>query len=173
MIKEILIYGTIFILFAVIVPRFVLGTTVVEGHSMEETLNHGDWLLNQKVTYYFKDPERFDIVLLWSPHDSSEQWVKRVIGLPGEVIQIKEGKVYIDGKELSGDIYGNGLIDYEGIAKEPYEIPEDFYFVIGDNRTGDISWDSRYEENGPIQRDDIIAKILLRTWPFNKAGIIK
>lgn len=81
-IKELLIYGTIFILLSVIVPRFVLGTTVVEGHSMEETLNPGDWLINQKVTYYFKEPERFDIVLLWSPHDSLEQWEKRVIGLP-------------------------------------------------------------------------------------------
>lgn len=172
-VKEFIIYAVIFIVLVAVIPRFVMGTTVIEGHSMEDTLEPGDWLINQKVSYYFKEPQRFDVVLFWSPHDDTEQWVKRVIGLPGEVIQIKEGRVFIDGQVLEGDTYGNGPVDYAGVAKEPYTIPEDCYFVIGDNRWENISWDSRYAENGAIPRESMIGRVLLRTWPLNRAGFIK
>ena len=96
----------------------------------------GDHLINEKLSYYFEKPKRFDIVIV-TPFTTAakagqedDYWVKRIIGLPGETIQIKGGKVYIDGELLEDDIYGNGEITYQGVAKQEYTIPEGEYFSL-------------------------------------------
>lgn len=133
---------------------------------MENTLNNQDWLIRERVSYYFGNPKRFDMIIFTSPA-TGEEWVKRVIALPGETIQIKDGVIWIDGNELTEDVYGNALIDIPGVANEPYTVPEGCYFVMGDNRKGEESWDSRYEEVGCIPKENILGKVVLRIYPFD------
>jgi signal peptidase I len=92
-----------------------------------------------------------------------------VIGLPGETIQIIDGKVYIDGKELTEDVYGiTDYIDEPGIAAEPLTLGKDEYFCMGDNRP--VSYDSRYEAVGPVKRSEFVGKVWIRIWPLDKFG---
>lgn len=171
--KEYLIYILIFVVVAVLMPKYVWGKTVVEGSSMEKTLKNNDWLITDKISYRFRNPKRFEIVVIDSPMEEGKNWVKRVIGLPGETIQIISGKVYINGEELKEDVYGNALVDYSGIAASPYQIPEDCYFLMGDNRQMDHSWDSRYEEISPIPKSEIWGRVIFRTRPLKRIGRVK
>lgn len=172
-VKEILVYALIFVLVGIVSPRYVWGKTIVDGISMNETLEDGDWLLNGKLSYTFGNPKRFDVVVFHSPMVEDENWVKRVIGLPGETVQIINGELYIDGERLEEDHYGNAKIDYSGVASEGFVVPEGTYFVMGDNRIGDNSWDSRYEEIGTIDKSEIWGKVLFRIRPLSRIGVIK
>lgn len=164
--RELLIYALILVLGLVVIPKYVFARNVVKGESMENTLNDKDWLIRERVTYYFGEPDRFDLIIFTSPV-TGEEWVKRVIALPGETIQIKDGTVWIDGEKLTEDVYGNALIDISGVANEPYTVPEGCYFVMGDNRKNEESWDSRYEEVGCIPKENILGKVVLRIYPFD------
>lgn len=170
-IKEIIIYGIIFIMIVFIIPRYVVQKTIVEGDSMERTLHEGDRLLLDKVTYHFKNPERFDIIVFY-PYgkEMDEYFVKRVIGLPGETLQIKGEDIYINGEKLEEN-YGKDPIRNPGIAEEPITLEEDEFFLLGDNR--EISWDSRYEDIGLVHRDLIAGRTILRIRPLSKFGIVK
>lgn len=168
--KDIALYIFIIVLFLVIIPRYVCVQVRVEGLSMNDTLQNNDVLIQEKVSYYFHEPERFNIIILKHNEPTEEKgnrWVKRVIGLPGETIQIKNGIVYINGEVLEEDTFGNSKIEYHGIAKEPYKIPEDEYFVMGDNRKGIESYDSRYIDVKGVKREDIEGRVLLRVFPFD------
>lgn len=99
-----------------------------------------------------------------------EYYVKRIIGLPGETVQITGDNIYIDGKLLEED-YGKMPITNSGIAEEPLKLGDDEYFVLGDNRK--VSLDSRYEEVGPVQKEEIAGRAILRIWPFDSFGKIK
>ncbi|MSS64693.1 signal peptidase I [Velocimicrobium porci] len=158
--------------FLLICPKFVYGSTLVDGASMENTLHTNDRIFHEMISYRFHEPERFDVVQLQSPVEEDTFWVKRIIGLPDETIQIKNGTIYINNKKLKNDTYGNAPIDYAGIAEKTYKIPEGHYFLMGDNRKSDISWDSRYEEIGAIPRENILAKLIFRYYPFNQIGTI-
>lgn len=167
-----LLYGFIFFFASYIMPSYVCGKVTVDGNSMQNTLHDGDHLINEKISYYFEKPKRFDIVIV-TPFTTASKagqeddyWVKRIIGLPGETIQIKGGKVYIDGEFLEDDIYGNGEITYQGVAKQEYKIPEGEYFLMGDNRIGKKSYDSRYKEVGTFSEDQIVGKVVFRTSPL-------
>jgi signal peptidase I len=166
------LYGGIFLLSSYVIPTYVCGKVTVEGNSMLNTLHDGDHLINEKITYYFEKPERFDIVIV-TPYTTKDRagqeddyWVKRVIGLPGETILIKGGSIYINGELLEEDIYGSGEISYAGIAKEEYQIPSGQYFLMGDNRIGAKSYDSRYEEVGTFSENQIIGKVVFRLSPL-------
>lgn len=166
------LYLGIFILASYVMPTYVCGKVTVEGNSMQNTLHDGDHLINEKVTYYFEKPKRFDIVIV-TPYTTKDQagaeddyWVKRIVGLPGETILIKGGSIYINGELLEDDVYGNGDISYEGIAKDGYLIPSGEYFLMGDNRVGTKSYDSRYEEVGTFSENQIIGKVIFRTSPL-------
>ncbi len=150
--------------------HFIGQRTVVNGHSMDETLHDGESLIVDKVTYRFSDPKRYDIVVFPSPDGDNSYFIKRVIGLPGETVQIVDDEVYIDGKPL-GENYGIAAIEYYGIAQEPLVLGDDEYFVMGDNRP--VSRDSRYEDVGPIQKSDLKGRAILRVWPLNRFGTIK
>lgn len=101
--------------------------------------------------------------------ESREYYVKRIIGLPGETIQIKGDDIYIDGEIIEED-YGKMPITNGGIAEEPLTLGDDEYFVMGDNRA--VSFDSRFDEIGPVKKEKIAGKALLRIWPFKDFGII-
>lgn len=168
---ELLVYLAIIYVCVYLIPTYVIQRTIVDGPSMENTLHDGENLLVEKISYRLGNLERFDVIVFYPyGREFKEYYVKRVIGLPGETIQIKENKIYINGEELKEE-YGKNDLSYEGIARDAITIGEDEIFVLGDNR--EVSLDSRYEEVGLVSLDDIGGKVLLRIWPFNKFGTIK
>ena len=156
-----------------IVITFVGQRTEVEGASMENTLHNGDNLIVDKLSYRFHDPERFDIIVFPFQYQSNTYYIKRIIGLPGETVQIMEdGSIYINGEKLE-ESYGREVIKPEtiGRAADPIVLGEDEYFVMGDNRNN--SSDSRTDMVGNIKREDIIGKAWLRIWPLSDFGVLK
>ena len=173
-ILDLVIYVAIVALIVYLILHFVGQRTVVNGDSMDLTLQDGQSLIMDKISYRFHDPERFDIVIFPGPEENGENpyFIKRVIGMPGETIQSLDGKVHINGEELESDVYGiTNTIDYPGIAEEPLTLGEDEYFCMGDNRP--VSYDSRYEEVGPVTRGEFIGKVWIRIWPFSKFGPVR
>lgn len=160
--KTILYFLVVFICVYLLI-HYVGQRTVVDGASMEMTLYDGDNLILNKISYRFSDPERFDIVVFPVEDD---YYIKRVIGLPGEKVDIRDGKVYINGEELTSDVYGREPIIYPGMVDLPLTLGEDEYFCMGDNRNN--SNDSR--DLGPISREELQGKIWVRIFPFNKMG---
>ena len=139
--------------------------------SKKNTLKDGENLLAEKVSYRFGEPKRFDVIVFYPyGRDNDAYYIKRVIGLPGETVQIKGSTIYIDGKPLKEN-YGKDPIDYAGIAEKPIKLGDDEYFVLGDNR--EISRDSRYEEVGKVKRKNIEGRAVLRIYPFNKFGTFR
>ena len=154
-----------------LVIHFVGQRTQVQGDSMEPTLSTEDNLIVDKISYRFHDPERFDIIVFPFQYEKDTFYIKRIIGLPGETVQIdEEGNILIDG-EILEESYGKEVIMNPGRAYEPVELGEDEYFVMGDNRNN--STDSREPSVGNIKREDIIGRAWLRIWPFDKFGLIK
>lgn len=156
-----------------VVITFVGQRTEVDGSSMEPMLSHGDNLIVDKISYRFRDPQRYDIIVFPFQYQENTYYIKRIIGLPGETIQIDgEGNIYVDG-DLLRENYGREIIraDTVGIAVNPITLGEDEYFVMGDNRNN--STDSRTEIVGNIKRDDIIGRAWIRIWPLDKFGILK
>lgn len=151
-----------------LIIMFVAQRTSVSGSSMNDTLKNGDQLILEKITYRFRKPERFDIVVFRHvPED--EFFIKRVIGLPGETVQIIGADIYIDGELLEED-YGLEPIQDAKRAAEPITLGEDEYFVLGDNRNG--SSDSRDPSVGNVKRKQIVGRAWLRIWPLNKIGFV-
>ena len=154
------------------VITFVGQRTEVSGDSMYDTLEDGDNLWIDKLSYRFKDPERYDIVV-FPFHDSEVFYIKRIIGVPGETIRIdEEGNIYVDGKVLE-ESYGYETISPSmiGRAREEVILGDDEYFVMGDNR--EVSLDSRYQEVGFVRKEQILGKASLRIWPLTKFGKVK
>ena len=165
--------GWILFIFCLVflVTTYVGQRTRVEGHSMEPALSDGDNLIVDKISYRFHDPERFDIIIFPYQWESNTYYIKRIIGLPGETIQIDdEGNIYIDGEVLREN-YGLERIQNPGLAREPVTLGEDEYFVLGDNRNN--STDSRFAEVGVIRRDDIVGRAWVRIYPFDSIGVIR
>ena len=138
---------------------------------METTLSENDNLIVDKLTYRFREPKRFDIVVFPFQYEKDTYYIKRISGLPGETIFIdEEGNIFID-DELLTESYGKEIIKDAGRAYEPVTLGEDEYFVMGDNRNN--SQDSRDPTVGNIARSDIIGRAWIRIWPLNKFGILK
>lgn len=153
-----------------LIITFVGQRTHVSGESMENTLDNGDQLIVDKITYRFQDPERFDIIVFPFHYKENTYYIKRIIGLPGETVQIADGTIYINGEVLK-ESYGREVMQDPGIAAEPITLGEDEYFVLGDNRNQ--SSDSRDPSVGLIHRDEIIGRAWLRIWPLDSFGILK
>ena len=170
-IKELLVYAVIIILCVTIVPRYVIQRTQVDGRSMMNTLHDEESLLVEKVTYHFKNPDRFDIITFYPQgRDHEEYYIKRVIGLPGETVQITGNTIYIDGEVLK-ESYGREPMESGGIAEEPIKLGEDEFFVLGDNRNESI--DSRDGDDvGVVNKKNIDGHAILRIYPFSEIGII-
>lgn len=161
-------------LYAVI--TFAIQTVHVVGFSMVPTLNDGDYLIATKIDLRFTDPQRGDIVILKDPLDNSQDFVKRVIALPGEQLRIHSGRIYINGQLLVEPYLSGGepwVTDNDwprgaASASTGEVIPPKTYFVMGDNRNH--SSDSRVF--GPIRRDEIEARAWIRILPLDKAGAL-
>lgn len=169
---ELIIYAVIIVLCVTVVPRYVVQRTQVDGDSMKNTLHDEESLLVEKVTYRFKDPERFDIITFYPRgRDHKDYYVKRIIGLPGETIQITGNTIYINGEVLKEE-YGKEPMETAGIAEKPIKLGADEFFVLGDNRNESI--DSRNGEDvGVVKRKNIDGHAILRIYPFSEFGTIQ
>lgn len=159
------------IVIALVVVQFIK-PTIVKQSSMEPNFYENDYLFVSKQSYTFSEPKRGDVVVVHSSllqGDGEEKLlIKRVIGLPGEKIDITGGKVYINGKELVEDYTKEGYTNGEIVG---LVIPEGKVFCMGDNRR--VSIDSRSPDVGCIDINEIVGKVFLRLYPFNKIGFIK
>ena len=153
-----------------LIITFVGQRTYVSGSSMENTLSHGDNLIVDKITYRFSDPKRYDIIVFPFRYQEDVYYIKRIIGLPGETVQIRDGEIYIDG-EILYESYGREVMKSAGLAAEPVTLGEDEYFVLGDNRND--STDSRDHNVSLIHRDEIIGRAWIRIWPLDEIGVLK
>lgn len=163
--KEIFSWILVFaiaIVTALLINRFVICKVSSPTASMEETIMVGDRVVMFRLAYLFSEPKRGDIVVFEYPDDPSQDFIKRIIGLPGETIEGKDGVVYINGKALKEDYLPE---EAEGDFG-PYEIPEDSYFMMGDNRN--ISLDARYWDNKFVAKNKLQGKAIFKypgfTW---------
>ena len=165
-----LVYVGIVLAITFLIITFVGQRTHVSGESMENTLDDGDQLIVDKLTYRFHDPERFDIIVFPFRYQDNTYYIKRIIGLPGETVQIADGEIYINGEVLE-ESYGREVMQDAGLAAEPITLGDDEYFVLGDNRN--YSSDSRDPSVALIHRKEIIGRAWLRIWPLDSFGILK
>lgn len=151
------------------VNNFLLINAYIPSESMENTIRKGDRIFGNRLAYRKEGPNRFDIVIFRFPDDEKQLFIKRVIGLPGETVSIEDGKVYINGRAepLDDSFIPEVMRGNFG----PYTVPEDCFFVLGDNRNH--SHDSRFWKNTFVARDKILGKAVLRYFPFTKIGRIR
>ncbi|MBO4415101.1 MAG: signal peptidase I [Lachnospiraceae bacterium] len=156
LISWIVIIASAFVV-AFVINRVVLLKTIVTSGSMRPTMEIGEHVIANRLAYLFSDPQRGDMVFFENPQDASEIYVKRIIGLPGEKVEIKNGKVYInDSEKALKEPYLFEKADKLDFG--PYDVPENCYFMLGDNRN--ISSDSRYWDIHYVSRDKIYGKAL-------------
>ena len=165
--EELISWGQVFViaaLIAFVLNRFIIANSRVPSASMENTIMTHDRVIGSRLAYNSSDPKRGDIVIFYFPDDVTEKtyYVKRIIGLPGDIIDIKHGHVYLNNSDTPLE---------EPYIKEPmetpedlhYEVPEGCYFMLGDNRNS--SADSRYWHNTFVKKEKIVAKVLFRYFP--------
>lgn len=143
----------------ILLTQFVIISAVVPTPSMQDTIQPGDRLIGWRLSYLMERPERGEIVIFKFPDDETQLYVKRVIGLPGETVKVSDGVVYINDQPIEEDYIKEAPLKDGG----PWTVPEDSYFMIGDNRNN--SFDSRYWENTFVHKDKILGKVLFRYWP--------
>lgn len=150
------------------IRHFVAEARYIPSGSMEPTLEVNDRLVVEKVSYRFNDPERGDIIVFWPPESLTppgqrrDAFIKRVIGLPGDMIEIRDGQVFINGEVIEED-YIKAPPNY---VWGPQRVPEDSYFVLGDNRNS--SFDSH--EWDFLPGENIIGRAMVRFWPVSRVG---
>jgi signal peptidase I len=149
---------------ALVIIIFLYQPVKVEGTSMAPLLSDQERIFINKFIYRFEPIERGDVVVFWYPLDRSKSFIKRVVGLPGESIEIRDGHLYVNDEELPDQYVPAGYLD--GSNYGPRRIPQDDYFVMGDHR--DSSNDSRVF--GPVPRPYIYGKAVFAYWPVNHFG---
>ena len=168
----------ILVVVMVVVLRNVMGTVLVKGSSMEPNFNHGDLVFINKLSTSIGSPDYGDVVICKLDEGSGyENIIKRVIGLPGDEIDIVEDEysedgeylLYVNGEYIEEPFLGEPM-RVDGDVEYPFEVPENSYFVMGDNRNESL--DSRRESVGAIHKDDLMGKVVLRLYPFSKFGLI-
>lgn len=159
------VLGTIIpaVVIAFLLTHYVGQKTIVLSQSMEPNLYADQQIIVDKVTYHFRTPERGEIVVIDVP-ESEIPYIKRVVGLPGETLEIKDNRVWIDGVVLSESY----LAEVDQRDYGPVQIPEDHIFVMGDNRNN--SRDSRYI--GPVALDQVLSRAWMRIWPLEEAAFL-
>lgn len=145
-----------------VVNIFLAQATRVEGQSMEPNIHDSERIIVEKISYRLHEPERGDVIVLRPLHRSSEPLIKRIVGLPGETVEVKDGHVYVDGEPLDEPYLDQPTLG----AMPPRLVPEEHVFVLGDNRNA--SNDSR--AFGMVPFDDIIGKAWVRYWPPSETG---
>lgn len=142
----------------------------VSGKSMFPNFDNGDYIITDKITYRVSQPKRGDVIVFKNPRDESQDFIKRILGLPGDTVEIKSGHIYLNGKLLEEPFLDSSVITNPGFFLQESEtmvVPEGSYFVVGDNRQN--SSDSR--EWGFLPKNEIIGRVVLRYWPQDAIGI--
>lgn len=155
------------VVFALVFTNFIIINAEVPSGSMRDTIWEGDRLFGFRLAYKFSEPKRGDIIIFKFPDDETQNYVKRVIGLPNDIVQIKNGRVYINGEELDEPYIKDYILD-DG-ETYTYIVPEDSYFMLGDNRNN--SKDSRYWVNTFVKEEKIVAKVVVRYYSGEKSKI--
>lgn len=154
---------------ALVLKLFIVDATRVSGKSMLNTLHHDDMLLVNKIGKHFTSYKRGQIIILDAPDYPNRLYVKRVVGIPGDTISLKDDKVYLNGEELQ-EPYTSVDYTLPGFDGVEWQLSENEYFVMGDNRLEGASNDSR--NFGPITKDDIVGHAFFRIYPFSDFGLI-
>lgn len=146
---------------AFIINRFVIINALVPSESMEPAIMTGDRVIGLRFSYAYSAPQRGDVVIFRFPDDETQLYVKRIIGLPGDVLEVRQGRVYLNGsvEPLEEDYVQLFGTDDHG----PYTVPEDAYFMMGDNRTQSL--DSRYWQNTYVRREKVLGRAAFRIFP--------
>ncbi|MCW1930292.1 MAG: signal peptidase I [Candidatus Kerfeldbacteria bacterium] len=157
-------FKTVAIALAIILPIrfFIAQPFYVRGSSMEPNFHDFEYLFTEEVSYYFHAPVRGDVVVLKNPQDESEYFIKRIIGIPGEHVEVREKTVYINDVQLDESAYLAEDVDTWGSVD--VTLGADQYFVMGDNRG--VSLDSRVF--GPLNRTEIVGRAWIRIFPFSR-----
>lgn len=158
------VFLLIVLLLALIMKAFIFERVTVLNYSMENTLSPCDSVLVEKISKYYRKPKRFDIIV-FKQNGTGEELIKRVIGLPGETIQIGNGYIYVNGKPID-DYPGLVAPENPGRAARAISLMPGEYFVLGDNREDSI--DSRYDEIGNVTDTRIIGRAMMRIYPISK-----
>lgn len=146
---------------SLLLTQVIFVNAVVPSESMMDAIHAGDRLIGYRLAYRAETPQRGDIIIFRYPDDERQLYVKRVIALPGEEVEIREGQVYVNGQRL--DESGYIKDDVPGGDYGPWQVPQASYFVMGDNRAH--SWDSRYWNNTFVQEGQILGQVLFRIFP--------
>jgi len=163
------------VLMLVLVTFFVVyygNQLEVDGNSMKSTLENGDTVMVNTIRYRAFSPKRYDVALIQKQdsYGNSVSYIKRVVGLPGETVEIKQGRIYIDGEKLDFNDDKENIIN-AGIAASGLKLGKDEYFVIGDNWNN--SEDSRSDSVGVIKRDEFAGKVWAVSWPFADITLVR
>lgn len=151
---------------ALFIKAFIVQSSLVFSGSMIPTMGIGDRLIVNKLSFYYRTPKRGDIIVFESPSGDGREFVKRLVGLPGETIEVKRGIIYIDNSPITFE--GVRILrDYSRFG--PFEIPEGEYFFMGDNRSN--SSDSRFW--GTVPADELIGRAILTYWPVSNIQLIR
>lgn len=153
---------------ALLINNVLIVNASVPSGSMETTIMTGSRMFGLRVSYWGSDPVRGDIIIFKYPDDPSKNFVKRVIGMPGDTVEIIDGVTYVNGEELEETYLNETPADLDF---GPYEVPEDSYFVMGDNRNH--SNDSRMWKNTYVPRNAVLGKAVFCYWPMNRIGVLK
>ncbi|MBX4205938.1 signal peptidase I [Candidatus Microgenomates bacterium] len=163
------------VVFAVAIFLFVyllvLQPHKIKGQSMDPNFKDGEFLLTDKVTYRFREPKRGDVIVFKAPPDDHDEYIKRIIGLPGDTVMVQGGKVFVSGQQLTEKYLDPNLFTAEGnfLHEGTTEtVPQGTYLVMGDNRPH--SFDGR--AFGPIKKEKITGRAWLVYWPPQKAGVV-
>lgn len=159
-------------LLALFCINFFCDNTKIVGNSMNDILKNNDMVMINSLSYKISEPKRYDVILFKKTSKAGEKisYVKRIIGLPGETVQIIEGKIYINGKELKDKNIKSDIVN-AGLAKDEIYLEYNEYFVMGDNANN--SEDSRFSTVGNVKSDEIEGKVWLVAWPFERIRMIK
>ncbi len=167
-IKELFITFIACVALFVFIRAFIAVPVVTNGESMSPTLVHGDMIIVEKLSYIFSEPKKDDIIVFPYPADPNKEYIKRVIGVPGDEIDVIDSNIIINGEQWD-DPFALSPLPL-GDTQFPLVVGEDEYFVLGDNRI--VSHDSRYSEVGLIKKDDILGHAFFVFYPFNRMGLV-
>ncbi len=160
--REIVSFAEIFIvaiILAYIISFHIIVNATVPTGSMSNTILPGDRVIGMRLAYVFGEPKRGDIIIFHFPDNEEEIYIKRIIGLPGDTVEIRSGRLYINDELYIEDYIREPMNDY---SYGPYSVPDDSYFVLGDNRNHSI--DSRFWTNTYVHKDKILGKAVIKYW---------